>query len=128
MHFARKGVVTPEMRRVAEREQAEPELIRDEVARGRMVIPANVNHTTLDPMGIGINARCKINANIGNSSVQSDVDKELQKLHMAVHYGLQGGPSTSGHRRVRAIADRRFPSAADLPGRPGSEPSRGPDG
>ena len=87
MHFARKGVVTPEMKRVAEREQTEPELIRDEVARGRMVIPANVNHTSLDPMGIGINALCKINANIGNSSVQSDVDKELLKLHMAVHYG-----------------------------------------
>jgi phosphomethylpyrimidine synthase len=87
MHFARKGVVTPEMKRVAEREQTEEGLIRDEVARGRMVIPANVNHTSLDPMGIGINALCKINANIGNSSVQSDVDKELLKLHMAVHYG-----------------------------------------
>ncbi len=87
MHHARTGVVTPEMRRVAEREQAEPELIRDEVARGRMVIPANVNHASLDPMGIGIAALCKINANIGNSSVQSDVDKELQKLHMAVHHG-----------------------------------------
>jgi phosphomethylpyrimidine synthase len=87
MHHARAGVMTPEMRRVAEREQADPELIRDEVARGRMVIPANVNHTSLDPMGIGIAALCKINANIGNSSVQSDVDKELQKLHMAVHHG-----------------------------------------
>jgi phosphomethylpyrimidine synthase len=52
-----------------------------------MVIPANVHHASLDPMGIGINAGCKINANIGNSSVQSDVEKELQKLHMAVHYG-----------------------------------------
>jgi len=87
MHHARKGVVTPEMARVAEREQAEPEFVRSEVARGRMVIPANVHHTSLDPMGIGINASCKINANIGNSSVHSDVDKELQKLHMAVHYG-----------------------------------------
>ena len=87
MHHARKGVVTPEMHRVAERENAEPELIRGEVARGRMVIPANVNHTSLDPMGIGIHALCKINANIGNSSVHSDAEKELQKLHMAVHYG-----------------------------------------
>jgi phosphomethylpyrimidine synthase len=87
MHHARKGVITPEMARVAEREQVEPEFIRSEVARGRMVIPANVHHTSLDPMGIGINAICKINANIGNSSVQSDVEKELQKLHMAVHYG-----------------------------------------
>jgi phosphomethylpyrimidine synthase len=87
MHQARKGVVTPEMRRVAEREGVEPELIRAEVARGRMVIPANVNHTSLDPMGIGINARCKINANIGNSSVHSNVEQELEKLHVAVHLG-----------------------------------------
>src|SRR4030095_5181903 len=87
MHRARAGVVTPEMERVAERERLEPELIRAEVARGRMVIPANVHHASLDPMGIGINARCKINANIGNSSVHSDVEKELEKLHMAVHHG-----------------------------------------
>jgi phosphomethylpyrimidine synthase len=87
MHQARAGVVTPEMERVAERERLEPELIRAEVARGRMVIPANVHHAGLDPMGIGINARCKINANIGNSSVHSDVEKELAKLHMAVHHG-----------------------------------------
>ena len=71
MHHARKGVITPEMRRVAEREDVAPEYIRDEVARGRMVIPANVRHAELDPMGIGINAICKINANIGNSSVHS---------------------------------------------------------
>jgi phosphomethylpyrimidine synthase len=81
MHHARKGVVTPEMHRVAEREDTEPELIRSEVARGRMVIPANVNHASLDPMGIGVHALCKINANIGNSSVHSDAEKELQKLH-----------------------------------------------
>jgi phosphomethylpyrimidine synthase len=87
MHYARKGVVTPEMARVAEREETAPEFIRDEVARGRMVIPANVHHARLDPMGIGINARCKINANIGNSSIHSNVEGELDKLHMAVHYG-----------------------------------------
>jgi phosphomethylpyrimidine synthase len=87
IHYARQGVVTPEMTRVAEREQAEPETIRSEVARGRMVIPANVNHASLDPMGIGINARCKINANIGNSSIHSNVEQELEKLHQAVHFG-----------------------------------------
>jgi phosphomethylpyrimidine synthase len=87
MHHARKGTVTPEMTRVAEREELAPELVRDEVARGRMVIPANVHHARLDPMGVGINARCKINANIGNSSVHSDVAGELAKLHAAVHYG-----------------------------------------
>jgi phosphomethylpyrimidine synthase len=87
MHYARKGVVTDEMKRVAERESAEPDFIRSEVGRGRMVIPANVGHASLDPMGIGINACCKINANIGNSSIHSDVDGELEKLHKAVHYG-----------------------------------------
>jgi phosphomethylpyrimidine synthase len=87
MHYARRGVITPEMRRVAEREEVEAEVIRDEVARGRMIIPANVNHVALDPMAIGINARCKINANIGNSAVTSNVDEELEKLHMAVHFG-----------------------------------------
>ncbi len=89
MYFARQGTITPEMRRVAEREQLSPELIRDEVARGRLVIPANVNHLAqrLDPMAIGKVASVKINANIGNSAVESNIDQELEKLHHAVHYG-----------------------------------------
>ena len=87
MHYARKGEVTPRMRQAAEREGLEPELFRQEVAAGRMVIPANVNHQALEPMGIGRAASIKINANIGNSAVTSDVDGELQKLHNAVHYG-----------------------------------------
>ena len=89
MHYARRGDVTAAMRRVAEREEVEPEVIRAEVARGRLIIPANVRHLAgrLDPMGIGTVARVKINANIGNSAVTSDVDGELEKLHFAVHYG-----------------------------------------
>jgi phosphomethylpyrimidine synthase len=89
MHRAREGEVTPEMRRVAEREGLEPEFVRREVAEGRAIIPANVEHlkARLDPMGIGIGLTCKINANIGNSAVTSDVDSELKKLHTAVHYG-----------------------------------------
>ncbi len=87
MHFARKGTITPAMRRVAEREQVEAEFIRSEVARGRLIIPANIHHKNLDPMGIGINARCKVNANIGNSAVTSNIEQELDKLHTAVHYG-----------------------------------------
>jgi phosphomethylpyrimidine synthase len=89
MHYARRGEITAAMRRVAEREEVEPELIRREVARGRLIIPANVRHLAgrLDPMGIGTVARVKINANIGNSAVTSDVDGELEKLHFAVHYG-----------------------------------------
>jgi phosphomethylpyrimidine synthase len=75
------------MEHVARREEMDVELVRSEVARGRMIIPANVHHAALEPMGIGIAARCKINANIGNSSTTSNVDSEVQKLHTAVHFG-----------------------------------------
>ncbi len=86
---ARAGTITPEMEYVAKREQLSPELIRDEVARGRMVIPANTVHLAgrLEPMCIGIAAKTKINANIGNSAVTSDAEGELEKLHTAVHFG-----------------------------------------
>ncbi|MGE3780796.1 MAG: phosphomethylpyrimidine synthase ThiC, partial [Pirellulaceae bacterium] len=86
---ARAGTVTPEMEFVAQRESQPSELIRDEVAAGRMVIPANRVHLAgrLEPMAIGLAARCKINANIGNSAVTSNVDEELDKLHTAVHFG-----------------------------------------
>src|SRR5271167_4613128 len=87
MHFARQGVITEEMRFVAGREKIEPEPIRSEVARGRCIIPANVNHRNLEPMAIGIATKCKINANIGNSATNSDISEELKKLHHAVHYG-----------------------------------------
>src|SRR5579863_7948127 len=87
MHFARKGVVTEEMEYVATREKLSPETVRDEVARGRAIIPANIHHRSLEPMGIGVAFGCKINANIGNSATTSDINGELEKLHRAVHYG-----------------------------------------
>jgi phosphomethylpyrimidine synthase len=87
MHYARQGVVTEEMAHVAARERVSPGLIRSEVARGRMIIPANVNHPELDPIAIGVAATCKINANIGNSAVTSDIQHELQKLAICVKYG-----------------------------------------
>jgi phosphomethylpyrimidine synthase len=89
LEAARKGKITDEMRFVAIREDLDAELVRDEVARGRMVIPANTVHLTkaLEPMAIGVAAKCKINANIGNSAVTSMVDEELEKLHTAVHLG-----------------------------------------
>jgi phosphomethylpyrimidine synthase len=87
MHYARKGLITEEMQYVAQREKLTPELVREEVARGRAIIPANINHRNLEPMGIGVAFFCKINANIGNSATTSDVDAELEKLHHAVHYG-----------------------------------------
>ncbi len=86
---AQSGAVTPEMEIVAAREQLQPELVRQEVAAGRMVIPANRVHlqSKLDPIGIGIAAKCKINANIGNSALSGDLDKELEKFHVAIRYG-----------------------------------------
>ncbi len=87
MHFARKGLITEEMLFVAEREKLLPETVRDEVAVGRMIIPANINHPELEPMCIGVASLCKINANIGNSAITSNVDEELRKLHTAVHFG-----------------------------------------
>ncbi len=89
LESARAGTITPEMEYVAQRESLAPETIRAEVAAGRMVIPANKIHLAgrLEPMGIGIAATCKINANIGNSAVTSDQEGELDKLHTAVHFG-----------------------------------------
>src|SRR5438105_2154752 len=87
MHFARRGIISEEMEYVARREQLAPEQVRAEVAAGRMIIPANVNHPELEPMAIGVASLCKINANIGNSAVTSNVDEELKKLHTAVHFG-----------------------------------------
>src|SRR5713226_5757156 len=87
MHYARQGAITEEMGYVAHREKLAPELVRDEVARGRMIIPANINHPELEPMAIGVASLCKINANIGNSAVTSEINEELKKLHTAVHYG-----------------------------------------
>jgi len=87
MHYAREGVVTEEMEFVAKRENLSAEAVREEVARGRMIIPANIRHVELEPMAIGIAAKCKINANIGNSATASNIQQELDKLHTAVHYG-----------------------------------------
>jgi len=87
MHYARQGIVTEEMEYVARRERLAPELVRDEVARGRLIIPANIHHPELEPMCIGVASLCKINANIGNSAVTSNIEEELKKLHTSVHYG-----------------------------------------
>ncbi len=102
---ARAGEITAEMQRVAQRERLEPELVRSEVARGRMVIPANKVHLAkrLDPMGIGVAALTKINANIGNSAVTSDIAGELEKLHTAVHFGADTVMDLSTGRDIDAI-------------------------
>jgi phosphomethylpyrimidine synthase len=87
LHYARRGLVTQEMEFIAARERLEPEVIRSEVARGRMIIPANIHHTNLEPMCIGVASKCKINANIGNSATTSNIDEELDKLSYSVKYG-----------------------------------------
>ncbi|MCY4236420.1 MAG: phosphomethylpyrimidine synthase ThiC [Cyanobacteria bacterium MAG CAR2_bin_4] len=87
MHHARQGRLTEEMNHVAQRENLPPPLVMEEVARGRMIVPANINHVNLEPMGIGIAARCKVNANIGASPTTSDVGQEVEKLNLAIRYG-----------------------------------------
>lgn len=87
MHYARKGEVTAEMEFVALREGFDPDFVRAEVARGRAIIPANINHPELEPTVIGRNFLVKINANIGNSSVSSSIDEEVSKLRWATLWG-----------------------------------------
>ncbi|MFA6760422.1 MAG: phosphomethylpyrimidine synthase ThiC [Sulfuricurvum sp.] len=86
MHYAKKGIITEEMEYVAKIEDLDPELVRSEIARGRLIIPSNINHTNLEPMAIGLAARCKINANIGSSAIASDVQDEIEKIQVSQHY------------------------------------------
>ena len=87
MHYARRGEITPEMEFVALREGMPPELVRDEVARGRAILPANVNHPETEPMIIGRRFLVKINANIGNSAVASSIEEEVEKMTWATRHG-----------------------------------------
>ncbi|MEK4144844.1 phosphomethylpyrimidine synthase ThiC [Paenibacillus sp. FSL L8-0333] len=87
MHYARKGIITSEMEYVAIRENVTPEFVRDEVARGRAIIPANINHPESEPMIIGRNFLVKINANIGNSAVSSSIEEEVEKMRWATRWG-----------------------------------------
>src|ERR1700730_12886003 len=105
---ARKGQINEEMRLIDASKNLTSKLVRDEVARGRMFIPANTVHLTkkLEPMCIGVASACKINANIGNSAVTGTVDDDLEKLHTAVHLGsdtvmdLSTGGSIDGIRQA----------------------------
>ncbi|NNU86987.1 phosphomethylpyrimidine synthase ThiC [Geobacillus sp. MR] len=87
MHYAKKGIITPEMEFVAIREQIDPEIVRQEVAAGRAIIPSNINHPESEPMIIGRRFHVKINANIGNSAVSSSIENEVEKLLWAVRWG-----------------------------------------
>ncbi len=87
MHYARRGEITPEMEFVAIRENVDPAFVRDEIARGRAILPNNVNHPESEPMIIGRNFLVKINANIGNSAVSSSIDEEVEKMTWATRWG-----------------------------------------
>ncbi|KTR83063.1 phosphomethylpyrimidine synthase [Novosphingobium barchaimii] len=123
MHYARKGIITPEMEYVAERENlgrarlaeykrdgesfgasipdyVTPEFVRDEVARGRAIIPSNVNHPEAEPMAIGRNFLVKINANIGNSAVASDVASEVDKMVWSIRWGADTVMDLSTGRNI----------------------------
>ncbi len=100
MHYARRGVVTPEMEFVAIREQCAPELVRDEIARGRAILPANVNHPESEPMVIGRKFLVKINANIGNSAVGSSIEEEVEKMTWATRWGADTVMDLSTGRNI----------------------------
>ena len=87
MHYAKQGIITPEMEYVALREGLEPEFVRNEIAIGRAIIPANINHPEIEPMLIGRNSLVKINANIGNSAVTSSIEEEVEKMAWAIRWG-----------------------------------------
>jgi phosphomethylpyrimidine synthase len=100
MHYARKGVVTPEMEFVALRESLNPEFVRGEVARGRAIIPANINHPECEPIAIGRNFLVKINANIGNSVVSSSIEEEVEKMTWAIRWGADTVMDLSTGRNI----------------------------
>jgi phosphomethylpyrimidine synthase len=87
IHYARQNVITPEMQFVAIRENVAPEFVMKEIASGRAIIPANKRHLELEPMIIGRNFLCKVNANIGNSAVHSSIDEEVEKMRWSVRWG-----------------------------------------
>ncbi|HVI21528.1 MAG TPA: phosphomethylpyrimidine synthase ThiC [Bacillus sp. (in: firmicutes)] len=87
LHYAKKGIITPEMEFIALRENMKPEFVRDEVARGRAIIPSNINHPEAEPMIIGRHFHVKINANIGNSAVSSSIEEEVEKMTWATRWG-----------------------------------------
>ncbi|MEK4533005.1 phosphomethylpyrimidine synthase ThiC [Solibacillus sp. FSL K6-1554] len=87
LHYARKGIITPEMEFIAIRENMKPEFVRDEIAKGRAIIPSNINHPESEPMIIGRNFHVKINANIGNSAVSSSIEEEVEKMTWATRWG-----------------------------------------
>ncbi len=113
LHYAKQGIITPEMEYAAIRENQNrqhknsitPEFVRSEIARGRAIIPANINHTELEPMVIGRNFLTKVNANIGNSPVSSSVEEEVEKLIWAIRWGADTVMDLSTGKNIHATRD-----------------------
>jgi phosphomethylpyrimidine synthase len=112
MHFARKGIITEEMRFCAIRENVEPEFVRSEVAIGRAIIPANIHHPELEPMIIGRNFLVKINANIGNSAVSSSIEEEVEKLQWSTRWGADTVMDLSTGKNIHATREWIMRNAA----------------
>lgn len=115
LYYARRGIITPEMEYAAIRENQNrinssekmitPEYVRQEIAKGRAIIPANINHTELEPMVIGRNFLVKVNANIGNSAVTSSIEEEVEKLIWAVRWGADNVMDLSTGKNIHTIRD-----------------------
>jgi phosphomethylpyrimidine synthase len=105
MHYARAGLVTEEMRFVAEREGMDAEFVRSEVARGRAIIPANRNHPESEPMIIGRHFKVKVNSNIGNSAVSSSIEEEVEKLQWSLRWGADTVMDLSTGRDIHATRE-----------------------
>jgi phosphomethylpyrimidine synthase len=105
MRLARAGTVSPAMRRAAERERLVPEVVRNEIAAGRMIVPANPRHVSLEPIVIGRRTRVKINANVGNSPISSSLDEEMSKVHVALQSGADTVMDLSTGTQIEAIRE-----------------------
>ncbi|MCE3198157.1 phosphomethylpyrimidine synthase ThiC [Paenibacillus sonchi] len=105
LHYARQGIITPEMEYIAIRENTRPEFVRDEVAAGRAIIPSNLNHPESEPMIIGRNFLVKINANIGNSAVSSSIDEEVEKMRWATRWGADTIMDLSTGAKIHATRE-----------------------
>jgi len=105
LHYARKGIVTPEMEFVAIREGVDPEFVRSEIAAGRAILPANVNHPESEPMIIGRHFHVKINANIGNSAVSSSIAEEVEKMTWATRWGADTIMDLSTGKNIHATRE-----------------------
>jgi phosphomethylpyrimidine synthase len=106
MDAARKGIVTGPMRRVAEKEQMDAEVLRESIAAGKVIIPANRNHTSLDPEGVGQGLRTKINVNLGISKDCCNVDRELEKVRLALELGAEAIMDLSCYGKTRQFRRR----------------------